>query len=81
MEPSTPKYTPYSDTSPTSITVSRTFQRLELDSRDTIYPSSPSSPALAKRVGRWCCGLFLGFVIVVVLFHVWIFLAFQSWRF
>ncbi|GFF36234.1 hypothetical protein IFM58399_04482 [Aspergillus lentulus] len=80
MEPSEPKYTPYSDASHTSITVPPTFQRLELDPRDTIYPSS-SSPALAKKVRRCCCGILIGFVVAMVLFHVWLYLAFQSWRF
>jgi hypothetical protein len=56
------------------------FHRLELDPRDTIFPSSQSS-ALAKRVMRWCCGIILGFVVVIVLFYVWLSLAMSSWRF
>ncbi|KAK9544297.1 hypothetical protein V6000_008539 [Aspergillus fumigatus] len=80
MKSSAPKYTPYSDTPHTSITIPPTFQRFELDPRDTIYPSSPS-PALAKRVRRCCCGILIGFVVATVLFYVWLYLAFQNWRF
>ncbi|RLL96447.1 hypothetical protein CFD26_103337 [Aspergillus turcosus] len=62
MESSAPKYSPYSEVSHTSVAVPPTFHRLELDPRDTIYPSSPS-PVLAKRVTRCCCGILLGFVL------------------
>jgi hypothetical protein len=80
MEPSAPKYSPYAEVSHTSIAVPPTFHRLELDPGNTIYPSNPN-PILAKRVTRCCCGILLGFVVGSLLFSVWIYLAFQSWRF
>lgn len=80
MESSAPKYSPYSEVSHTSVAAPPTFRRLELDPRDTIYPSS-ASPVLAKRVTRCCCGILLGFVVGMALFSVYIYLAFQSWRF
>lgn len=74
---------PDSTTSHTSITTTTpptTFHRLELDPRDTIFPSDHSA-VLARRVMRWCCGILLGIVVVVVLFYTWLILALQSWRF
>ncbi|KAE8548010.1 hypothetical protein TMatcc_009844 [Talaromyces marneffei ATCC 18224] len=84
-DPRPPKYAlpVYPDTSHTSITTPPTFHALELDHRETIFPSGPSpiSPAFAKGVLRWCCVVITGFLLAAFCVNLWIGLAIQRWRF